>query len=80
MVKRTWSTCQVLHVLESSLIACIAPESREIDFAIALRLILGGAGADNAEDVIQYDRRQHPGLCQPPQILQRAFDSGSWSH
>ena len=33
----TWSTSEVLHVLESPLLARIPPEIREIDFAVAPR-------------------------------------------
>ena len=47
---RTWSTSQVLHVLESQLLACIPPELRKIDFAIALwwkEKEPGGSGGGN---------------------------------
>ena len=35
---RTWSTSQVLHVLESPLLAFTVPEIREIDFEELLRV------------------------------------------
>ena len=42
---RTWRTSQVLHVLESPLLASIAPEIREIDFGDCSASDLGWVAA-----------------------------------